>query len=238
MSHELIGKGANGFKVLPVDSSIGDIIVRPGKMETDVKRPRGKAGISGASVAYVLGLMETMEITSKRAVHLVKEWEHSVMDRNVTIPVSKDGIMGGELLDQASDFENMGLFGVKTYNNAIELERELHRHKGKFKKVEESIPLDKAEAVVIVRSNDWTVEEKNKPIIRVDQTRIGREINSLAFSLAAHEIIVDPGILKSNVYNQTKTVIKLNAASKPIYEVSFKADKPIVKPQGNVKAAR
>lgn len=187
MRHELVGgNGSEGknfkngsrasiidnLKVVNVDNSIGDIIVRPSKMETDVKRPK-KAGITGASVTFALGLMESGNITAKQAMHEVKLWEQRVMSRNITIPVSEDGTVGGELISEAAAPENMGYFGVKTYNNAIKLEKELHKLKGKPKTFEENIPYNKAKAVVIVHSNDWTVAEKNNAIIRVDPRPVG-----------------------------------------------------------------
>lgn len=226
------------FKVVNAGNSIGDVIVRPGRMEPDVKRPKGKAGISGASVAYPLGLMGSADLTARQAMHEVKVWEHTVMGRNITIPVSEDGTIGGELLREATAFENMGHFGVATYNNAMELEKELHKLKGKTKTFEENIPYNKANAVVIVHSKDWTVEDRSNPIIRVDPTRVGGEIKSLANNAAMHGVKVNASILKKKVYEQTKTVIELNAKGLPIFDVRFEGDRVNVKSQGVVHAPR
>lgn len=225
------------LKSIKANNSIGDIIIEPSKREKDAKTSYyGVAGISGGLGAFALGLME-QGVKVKRAIHEVRIWEQTVNGKSIDIPVS-EGVVGGELMIQAIEPKNEGYFGNNTSKNAIELERELRKQKGKLRKIKISTSTDEAKAVVIVHSNDFTVQEKENVIIRVDPRRVGRELNSLAYSAAIHGVQVNADTLKKDVYGQTKTLIKLNAKGLPIFDVGFEGDKAIVKAKGVVHSPR
>lgn len=225
------------LKSIKANNSIGDIVIEPSRREKDARTSNyGAAGISGGLGAFTLGLME-QGVKAKRAIHEVRIWEQAVKGRSIDIPVS-EGVIGGELMIQAIEPKNEGYFGNNTYKNARELEGELHKQKGKLRKTKTSTSTDEAKAVVIVHSNDFTVQEKENVIIRVDPRRVGRELNSLAYSAAIHGVQINADTLKKDVYGLTKTLIKLRAKGLPIFDARFEGDRVNVKPQGVVHTPR